>query len=118
MIRAILLFVVFSLAACDSKHAAAPEAKLLEQAATLTPSDARLASMYTQSCKLCHTTQGSLAPLTGDRAAWNDRWQKGMPALLQSVVIGLNGMPPGGQCFACSPADYEALIKFMAMRDP
>jgi len=26
-------------------------------------------------------------------------------------------MPAGGQCFSCTPADYEALIAFMAGRD-
>jgi cytochrome c5 len=34
--------------------------------------------------------------------------------LLKSTVGGLGGLPPGGQCFACSAGDYEALIRFMA----
>jgi cytochrome c5 len=54
--------------------------------------------------------------LTGDRSQWDARWTKGLPALVQSTVTGLNGMPPGGQCFACSAADYEALIQFLAGR--
>ncbi len=113
-----LLFASLLAAGCNSKQASAPDANAVERAATLAPADARLASMYAQSCKACHAIQGSLAPLAGDRSAWDERWQKGMPALLQSVVVGLNGMPPGGQCFACSSADHEALIRFMAAQDP
>ncbi len=84
----------------------------------MTPTDARLAGLYAQSCKACHTSVDSGAPLAGDRTAWDPRWAKGMPALLQSTAGGVNGMPAGGQCFACSPADYEALIRFMAAREP
>ncbi len=50
----------------------------------------------------------------GDHAAWEPRWAKGVPALLKSTVGGLGGMPAGGQCFACSQADYEGLIRFLA----
>jgi cytochrome c5 len=80
----------------------------------MTPSDARLAGLYGQSCKQCHTLADSGAPLAGDRKAWEPRWAKGMPALLHSTVGGLGGMPAGGQCFACSTGDLEALIRFMA----
>ncbi len=65
---------------------------------------------------LSHTGAGG-APLTGDRQAWDSRWTKGQETLRASTVRGLNGMPPGGQCFACTPADYDALIRFMAGRE-
>lgn len=95
---------------------AAPSADRLAHAQAMTPKDAKLAALYAQSCKACHTVPDTGAPLAGDRAAWDPRWTKGMPALLQSTVGGLNGMPAGGQCFACKPADYEALITFLAGR--
>lgn len=88
----------------------------LARAQSMTPSDAKLAALYAQSCKACHTLPDTGAPLAGDRTAWDPRWAKGLPALLQSTVSGLNGMPAGGQCFACKPADYEALITFLAGR--
>jgi cytochrome c5 len=112
----LFLLAAILLSACNSKQAP-PDSKSVERAAALQPTNEHLALLYNQSCKLCHAAQGSGAPLTGDRAAWDDRWKKGMSALLQSVVVGLNGMPAGGQCFACTTTDYEALIKFMAVRE-
>lgn len=78
------------------------------------PADPRLASLYKQSCQICHGVPNTGAPLAGDRAAWDARWDKGMPTLLQNTVKGFNGMPPGGQCFACSAQDFETLIRFLA----
>ena len=100
----------------SSTPPAAPSGEALARAQAMTPSDAKLAGLYAQSCKACHTVPDTGAPLAGDRAAWDPRWAKGLPTLLQSTVGGLNGMPAGGQCFACTPADYEALITFLAGR--
>jgi cytochrome c5 len=97
--------------------ASAPSKSEIEQAATATPADPRLADLYRQSCRACHAVAGSGAPLTSDRDAWAKRWEKGAEALRSSTIRGLNGMPPGGQCFACTPQDYDALILFMTGRD-
>lgn len=86
------------------------------ESAALRPKDARLAQLYESSCIACHTLRDTGAPLAGSRAEWDPRWQKGMPALLASTVGGRGGMPAGGQCFACTNQDYEALIRFMAAR--
>jgi cytochrome c5 len=83
----------------------------------LRPADERLAGLYDQSCRTCHAVAVAGAPRTGDRAAWDVRWQKGLPTLVANTVNGFNAMPPRGQCFSCSPADYEALIVFMSARD-
>lgn len=99
---------------CSPAEPPATTGDALARAQGMAPADARLAGLYAQSCKACHTIPTSGAPLTGDRTAWAARWAKGMPALLQSTVGGLNGMPPGGQCFACGPVELEALIRFMA----
>lgn len=103
------------LAGCQPEPPAKPLTP--EQSAVLKPSDARIAGLYEQSCKSCHTVADTGAPLTGDRTLWDKRWAKGEPALLGSTVQGLNGMPAGGQCFSCSPDDYKALIRFMAGRN-
>lgn len=96
-----------------------PPAKPLtpRQSAMLKPANPQIATIYEQSCKSCHTVTDSGAPLTGDRTQWDARWAKGEEALLNSAVRGVNGMPAGGQCFACTPEDYRALIRFMAGRD-
>ncbi len=99
---------------CAQSTAPESRADVLARAQTMTPADPHLAGLYAQSCKACHTTTDSGAPLAGDRAAWEPRWAKGMPALLQSIVNGRAGMPAGGQCFACAQADYEGLVRFLA----
>ncbi|MFM5953933.1 MAG: c-type cytochrome [Novosphingobium sp.] len=103
------------LAGCQQE--APPQPLTPQQSAQLRPADARLAGLYEQSCKSCHTVADTKAPLTGDRTAWDPRWAKGEDVLLNSAVQGLNGMPAGGQCFACTPDDFRALIRFMAGRD-
>jgi cytochrome c5 len=110
----IVLVAVAALTACSpASDTAKPAAAAI---ATALPTDQRLAGLYQASCKNCHGVPNTGAPLTGDESQWATRWDKGLPALLQSTIVGLNGMPPGGQCFACNSADYESLIRFMANR--
>ncbi|MBD9375065.1 cytochrome c5 family protein [Rhizobium sp. ARZ01] len=115
IVRAASALVVLLLAGCESESA--PQPLTPEQSAALKPADARLAGLYDQACKSCHTVKDTGAPLTGDRTLWEPRWQKGETELLRSIVSGFNGMPAGGQCFACSPNDFQALIRFMAGRE-
>jgi cytochrome c5 len=111
-----LLFVlsVLALSACGE---APPKPLTAEQSAALAPADPRLAQLYEGSCKACHTVADSLAPLTGDRTLWDPRWALGEDALLTAAIQGKGGMPAGGQCFECTPADLKALITFMAGRE-
>jgi len=85
-----------------------------EQAALLRPADARLADLYETSCKACHTITESGAPMVHDHAAWAPRLKQGLPVLVDHSLQGFNAMPAGGQCATCTPADLEALIRFMA----
>ncbi|KAF0184077.1 MAG: cytochrome c5 family protein [Hyphomonadaceae bacterium] len=110
----IVLAVALMLAACAPAAPKRSPAEAAAYALTLVPAGPRLSDLYAQSCRTCHTVVDTGAPLAGDRASWEPRWKKGMPALLSSTVGGLNGMPAGGQCFSCTPQDYEALIRFMA----
>jgi cytochrome c5 len=84
-------------------------------AATLAaPADPKLARLYEQTCKACHTTPDTGAPLAGDRGAWMPRVAQGMPALVEHTVRGYKGMPPLGSCMDCSEREFEALIRYMA----
>jgi cytochrome c5 len=113
--RILLLAALLPLTACQSEPAAMPLTP--KQSAAFTPKDARIAKLYEQSCKSCHTTKDTGAPLTGDRTLWSPRWEKGEAELLKSALGGLRGMPAGGQCFSCTPKDHEQLIQFMAGRE-
>jgi cytochrome c5 len=78
------------------------------------PADAALAEIYNRSCRSCHATGASKAPLTTDVAGWQPRLAKGMDTLLDHTINGFQGMPPMGMCFDCDEAQFEALILFMA----
>jgi cytochrome c5 len=110
--------IVFGCMLCGCSREPAPSpleaAQAAARATTLRPADERLASLYDHSCRACHANAQANAPLAGDRAAWLSRLKKGMPELVRNVLTGFNGMPPGGQCFTCTTADFEALIAFMS----
>lgn len=86
-------------------------------AAATVPTDPKLARLYAQTCKACHTLPGSGAPQAGDRAAWEPRVAQGMRVLLDRTVAGYKGMPPLGACMDCTEKEFEALIRFMAGMD-
>lgn len=113
---AIITIAIFALAGCG-KQEAPPKPLTPAQSAALAPADPHLAKLYAGSCKACHTVRDSLAPLAGDRTMWDPRWAKGEDVLLASAIQGKGGMPAGGQCFECTPADLKALIRFMAGRE-
>jgi cytochrome c5 len=108
------LVLLAGLAACSRSVPPAPTA---QQALALAPADARLAALYGESCKACHAIPGTGAPLVHDRKAWDPRWKRGEAVLLDHAVQGFQAMPAGGQCAACTPSDFNALIRFMAGRE-
>ncbi len=111
----ILVSVLLSgwLGGCGKNGGTVPAA--MESASrALTPGDKALAGIYDRSCRSCHTIAATGAPLTGDRAAWETRLEKGMNTLVDNVVNGFGGMPPFGMCMDCGHEEFEALIVFMA----
>jgi cytochrome c5 len=80
----------------------------------LVPADKALADIYQRSCRSCHTIAATGAPLTGDAGAWAARMDRGMDAMVDSVINGSGGMPPLGLCMDCTAEQFEALIRFMA----
>ncbi len=105
------ILAALALTACSPAPKLAPTP---EQAALLKPADSRLAGLYETSCKACHTITESGAPMVHDHAAWDPRWKQGLPVLVDHSIQGFSAMPAGGQCATCTPADLEALIRFMA----
>jgi len=111
--RACCLALLLLLTACgdpDSRAAQQMEAASRQQV----PANPDLAAIYLRSCRSCHTVAATGAPLTGDAAAWTPRMDKGMDAMLDSVINGFGGMPPLGLCMDCTAEQFEALIRFMA----
>ena len=108
-----VLVAVMLLSACQDKT---PEAtrQLQTVSQQLVPANAELAALYQRSCRSCHTIAATGAPLTGDVVAWTPRMERGMPAMIDSVIYGAGGMPPLGMCMDCSEEQFEALIGFMS----
>lgn len=109
--------MLLMLCACGAPAEHESRADVLARAVAAAPADARVAALYSGACKACHAQADSGAPLTHDHAAWDGRWAKGEQTLLAHTIGGFNGMPAGGQCFACTAEDYRALIAFMADRE-
>ena len=108
------LVLAAGLAACSKP---VPPAPTPEQALALRPANAHVAALYEESCKACHAITGTGAPLVHDRKAWDPRWKQGEAVLLDHSIQGFQAMPAGGQCVACNPDDFKALIRFMAGRE-
>ncbi len=110
-----LLFTLFAALLLTACGAEAPQGGLSDaDSAAMQPADPALAEIYNRSCRSCHTLAATGSPLTGDRAAWAPRMEKGINTLLDNVVNGFGGMPPFGLCMDCDADQFEALILFMA----
>lgn len=68
---------------------------------------------YDTNCQMCHATGLAGAPKFGDKAAWAPRIKKGVPTLLNTVIKGLNAMPPRGACPTCSDEELKMTIQYM-----
>ncbi len=53
-------------------------------------------AVYAAVCQACHSTGVLNSPKLGDPASWGDRLAKDKETLYQSVLNGLNLMPPRG----------------------
>ena len=112
----LIALLMAGLSAC-SKAIETPTAADLERVQSSRPRDARLAERYERSCMLCHTAQGSGAPLTAYAPDWNKRLAQGMDQMVKHAVEGLNAMPARGQCNDCSVDDLRALTEFMSGKE-
>ncbi len=98
-----------------SSQTSAPTAAQIISAEKAVPADPALRAIYERSCRACHATPDSKAPLTQHSAAWAPLIaSKGIDGLIKSAKHGVNAMPPMGQCPDCSDDQLEALITFMA----
>jgi cytochrome c5 len=74
------------------------------------------AQLYQDHCAACHHPSNVMvsSPKAGSTRDWAPRLEKGLPALTQSALQGVEAMPPKGNCEDCTPAEIEAAIRFMA----
>ena len=91
---------------CAGTEAAAPP-----PAAAMSGSE-----VYGRFCRTCHDAGLNDAPLVADAEAWAPRLAKGNEELLANTKAGFaNGlMPAMGLCMACTDAELQAAIDYMA----
>lgn len=92
-------------------------AQKVARAEAMMPKEPRRSEIYARTCRACHISPDSGAPLTGDKAAWHPRLAAGRPAVEANMRNGLRTMPPRGQCLDCSDADLWSLTLFMAQQE-
>ena len=68
--------------------------------------------LYAGTCAACHSTGAAGAPKPGS-PEMAQRAEKGMDALMQTAVNGLNAMPARGGRPDLSDAQMQAIIEFM-----
>ncbi len=70
---------------------------------------------YMASCFACHTTGAAGAPKVGAgmSAEWEPRLEKGLEAVVQNAINGINTMPAKGLCFDCTDEDLRAIVEYM-----
>ncbi len=71
---------------------------------------------YKETCSMCHQDGNLGAPKFGNKAAWANRINKGIDALLASAISGKGAMPPRGTCSWCSDTDLRAAIEYMTSK--
>lgn len=86
---------------------------LLLGASAALAADRSTETLYKTKCAVCHLSGAAGAPKTGNAAQWAPRIAKGKEVMLNSVVKGLNAMPPKGLCMDCTDAEFTALIDYM-----
>jgi cytochrome c5 len=69
--------------------------------------------VYDKFCFACHATGVGGAPKHGDKAAWAPHVAKGVDTMWQSVLNGLNAMPPKGTCMSCSEDELKAAMNYL-----
>ncbi|MDX1901020.1 MAG: c-type cytochrome [Gammaproteobacteria bacterium] len=70
-------------------------------------------SLYENYCAGCHAAGAGGAPRFGDAAAWSPYLQKGMPAVYDNAIKGINGMPAKGTCLSCTDNDIRQAVDYM-----
>jgi len=72
-------------------------------------------AVYNAACMACHDTGAAGAPKLGDVAAWSDRIAKGMDALYDAGINGIDGtgMMAKGGCMNCSDEEIVAAVDYM-----
>ena len=68
---------------------------------------------YQSACFACHGTGAAGAPKLGDQAAWAERINDGLDAMIQSAIDGKGVMPPKGGHVNLSNTQIASIVAYM-----
>jgi len=72
--------------------------------------------LYDSACAVCHIAGVAGAPRLEDQAAWAPRLERGLDALVESVVKGKGAMPPMGGAAQATQEQIRAAVQYMIAR--
>lgn len=72
--------------------------------------------IYQTVCAACHTAGVLNAPKLGDAAVWKQRLEKGLEAVYQNAINGLNAMPARGGAAELSDEQVKAAVDYLVGR--
>jgi len=70
-------------------------------------------AVYDSSCFICHAAGVAGAPKYQNVEEWAPRLAKGVDALWDTTLNGLNAMPARGSCMDCSDDELRSAMGFM-----
>jgi len=74
--------------------------------------DSKAAKLFESKCNACHGN-AAIAPVPGDKDAWEARIKQGQETLYDHAIKGFQGMPPKGGAADLSDADVKAIVDYM-----
>jgi len=74
--------------------------------------NSKFAKLYEANCNACHGNK-AIAPVPGDKEAWEPRIKQGQDTLYEHALKGFQGMPPKGGHMELSDADIKGIVDYM-----
>lgn len=73
----------------------------------------KAAKVYEASCSACHANKAIGAPVLGDKEAWAEVVSKGMDAVYNNGIDGINAMPPKGGNMDLSDEEFKEVVDYI-----
>ena len=83
------------------------------KAAPASGADPVVVENYATYCSACHGNKAIGAPVPGDKAAWEEVMEKGIDAVYENGINGINAMPPMGTAMNMPVEDFKKIVDYM-----
>ncbi len=83
------------------------------KAASASGADPVVVENYATYCSACHSNKAIGAPVPGDKATWEEVLEKGIDAVYENGINGINAMPPMGTAMNMPVEDFKKIVDYM-----